>query len=156
MKPNTNVVNGIVFRDNLKRITTLGLFDKMAAHLRQQRAVCRPQSNSTAGCAFRNADGTMACAVGAIITDEVYKSYNNPNTSDKNDLEADGLYHHGNELVREAVERSIRRPTTQYESQLFRAVQKIHDDLDPDQWDAALTERRGLLLADIKEAKRAA
>lgn len=154
MKPNTNVINGIVFRDKLKRITTLGLFDKMADHLRKQQAVCR-QANPDRGCAFRNGDGTKKCAIGAIITDEVYASYKD-DYSAGNVLESDGLYRHSNGPVREAVERSIRRPVTAFESQMLRNVQKIHDESEPMYWDALLTEQRGLLMREIKQARLAA
>lgn len=116
-------------------MTNQEIFDKVATHLLTQGK----RSETVAGdCAYRGADGTK-CAAGVLIADEFYR----PEfegiaiTVDRNgdDLEPQA------ERVRQALFKSGLKEWDQL--RLVRALQKVHDREEPEDWCAAL-----LVLAD--------
>lgn len=52
-------------------MTAQEIFDKVAAHLKKQRA-CSMRPGNTGECAYRGKN-RLKCAVGALIPDELYK-----------------------------------------------------------------------------------
>lgn len=116
-------------------MNTQELFSKIANHLLAQNCL----SEDTDGCVYRAPNG-MKCALGILITDEVYASYERdddpeedevPHTTN-NILEGGSMLY--NECVRKAVETSIGRTLEETEVLLLCALQQTHDSNEPSHW----------------------
>ena len=95
----------------MSEVTTQDMFNTMVRHLIKQRV--RSMLPDGCCCAYRGADGTK-CVVGALIADEYYHT----------DLETHPV---SAPCVREALQFSIKRETTDDEERLLKAMLDIHD-----------------------------
>jgi hypothetical protein len=104
---------------NLEQATAQQVFDQVANHLLTQMQSCRiMMEHGGFSCAYRSADGKLACAAGCLISDEemaqVYEA--NCNTGAGWGAIIDALNVSSNH------------------EQLIVRLQIIHDDADPSDW----------------------
>ena len=127
------------------------VFDVVADHLLTQRAQCIDPNVD--GCAYRDGNG-MACAVGALIEDDVYEEVSHQ-------IEGGGV--HGKPLIK-ALRRSgwdvplesdpdfvpedmAKAPEIlifNKETNFLDKLQEIHDGYQPEQWEAKLWTFAGM------------
>lgn len=98
-------------------MNTQELFNKAASHLLTMKT---PARNREGTCMYRvgQRPNGRACAVGVLITNEIYKKT-------KHSIECRGVTHH---LVLEAVGASIGRALTYSETSLLSEIQATHDE----------------------------
>lgn len=102
--------------------TAQQVFDQVAAHLLTQNK--RSYNDELAACAYRSPDG-LKCAAGCLIADEEY----NPAW--------EGMYWLG--LCGEfPVTTKWHEPLTDAHSGLIVELQKIHDNVEPNEWPISL------------------
>lgn len=99
------------------------IFNKVAEHLLTQKQRAFDPKEEDNPCRYRF--GELKCAVGCLITDENYDSK----------FEGFAVANH---RVFEAVEKSINQPLNVDSIALLTVLQKIHDFVDPEQWDERL------------------
>lgn len=102
--------------------TAQQVFDQVATHLLTQNK--RSYNEELATCAYRSPDG-LKCAAGCLISDEEY----NPEWEDTN---WPGLCGEFPITIQE------HEPLTAKHSCLITELQKIHDNVEPDEWPISL------------------
>ena len=113
-------------------MNTQEIFDKVASHLLTQNV----RSPFGGSCLYRAPNGNM-CAVGCLISKEVYDAQNYTDADDNvvNRLEGAGIR---SIRVRGSVEDSIGRTLDDPELRLLMDLQGMHDRLGPEDWPARM------------------
>lgn len=104
------------------------IFDTVALHLVTQNHRC--ESDDT--CKYHHLG--RKCAVGCLISDEVYNSYYSPGMS-YNPLEGKAIR---SPVVKVAVEQSQETKLTMDNIALLEQLQQVHDQAPPPEWAEAL------------------